>query len=121
MVGKNLATCEGQSMFESDPVMSICADASLSGWGAECNGLRTGMTWSQEEARRHINELELLGAFNALRSFAAFRKNCTVELRLDNTTAVAYITEEEMKEEHRLVMKVTPPLSLSKKLPDFGN
>ena len=30
-------------------------------------------------------------------------------------------TEEEMKEEHRLVMKVTPPLSLSKKLPDFGN
>jgi hypothetical protein len=30
-------------------------------------------------------------------------------------------TEEEMKEEHRLVMKVTPPVSLSKKLPDFGN
>ena len=93
-MGKNLATCEGQSMFESDPVMSICADASLSGWGAECNGLRTGMTWSQEEARRHINELELLGAFNALRSFAAFRKNCTVELRLDNTTAVAYINKK---------------------------
>ncbi len=30
---KNLATCEGQSMFESEPIMSICADASLSGWG----------------------------------------------------------------------------------------
>ncbi len=30
-------------------------------------------------------------------------------------------TEEEMKEEHRLVTKVTNPVSLSKKLPDFGN
>jgi hypothetical protein len=30
---KNLATGEGQSMFESEPIMSICADASLSGWG----------------------------------------------------------------------------------------
>jgi hypothetical protein len=30
-------------------------------------------------------------------------------------------TEEEMKEEHRLVTKVTTPVSLSKKLPDFGN
>ena len=31
------------------------------------------------------------------------------------------ITEKDMKEEHRLVIKVTPPVSLSKKLPDFGN
>jgi hypothetical protein len=91
---KNLATGEGQSMFESEPIMSICADASLSGWGAECNGLRTSMTWSQDEAERHINELELLGAYNALRSFAAFERNCTVELRLDNTTAVAYINKK---------------------------
>jgi hypothetical protein len=93
-LAKNLATCEGQSMFEADPIMSICTDASLSGWGVECNGLRTGMTWSQEKVGRHINELDLLGAFNAHRSFAAFEKNCTVELRLDNTTAVAYINKK---------------------------
>ena len=35
--------------------------------------------------------MELLGAFNALRSFAGFEKNCTVVLILENTTAVAYI------------------------------
>ena len=54
---KNLATCEGQSMFESDPV-NLRQRVAL-GLGAECNGLRTGMNWSQEEAGRHINELEL--------------------------------------------------------------
>jgi hypothetical protein len=64
---KNLTACERQSIFESDPIMSICADASLLGSGAECSGFRTGMTWSQEEVSRHINELELLGVFNALR------------------------------------------------------
>lgn len=51
------------------------------------------MTWSQEKASHHINELELLGAFNALRSFTALEKNCTAELRLDNTTAVTYINK----------------------------
>ena len=52
------------------------------------------MSWSSEEKERHINELELLGAFNALRAFADSRRNCTIELRLDNTTAVAYVNKE---------------------------
>ena len=66
----NLASCQGKSMFEAEPTFSICSDASLSGWGAVCEGVTTGMSWSSEEKERHINELELLGAFNALRAFA---------------------------------------------------
>ncbi len=38
-----------------------------------------------------------------------------------NRRHLGKITEEEMKEEHRLVTKVTTPVSLPKKLPDFGN
>ena len=57
-------------MFEAEPTLSIYSDASFSGWGAVCKGVTTGMSWSGEEKERHINELELLGAFNALRVFA---------------------------------------------------
>ncbi len=38
----------------------------------------------------------------------------------ENDTDTTSTTEEEMKEEHRLVTKVTTPVSLSEKLP-FGN
>jgi hypothetical protein len=50
------------------------------------------MSWSEEEC--HINELEMLGAFNALRAFTSSRRNCTIELKLDNTTAVAYVNKK---------------------------
>jgi hypothetical protein len=52
------------------------------------------MSWSGEEKERHINELEMLGAFKALRAFAGSMRNCIVELKLDNTTAVAYVNKE---------------------------
>ena len=42
---------------------------------------------------RHINELELLAAFHAVRSFAECLRDCAVHLILDNTTAVAYINK----------------------------
>jgi hypothetical protein len=90
----NLTSCQGRPMFEAEPTLSICSDASLSGWGAVCEGVTTGMSWSGEEKERHINELEMLGAFNALRAFAGSMRNCTVELKLDNTTAVAYVNKE---------------------------
>ncbi|XP_045036842.1 uncharacterized protein LOC116935930 [Daphnia magna] len=90
----NLASCQGKPMFEAEPTLSICSDASLSGWGAVCEGITTGMSWSDEEKNLHINELEMLGAFNAFMAFAGSRRNCTIELRLDNTTAVAYVNKE---------------------------
>nr|CAH0107467.1 unnamed protein product [Daphnia galeata] len=30
----NIASCQGRPMFEAEPTLSICSDASLSGWGA---------------------------------------------------------------------------------------
>ena len=49
------------------PVMMIDTDASLTGWGAVCNGVCAGRLWSPEERRLHINRLELLvGSFEAV-------------------------------------------------------
>ena len=71
--------------------MEIFSDASLSGWGAVSAGHRVHGFWSQSEKDWHINQLELFAAWLALRSFAADLRSCHILLRLDNTTAIAYI------------------------------
>lgn len=71
--------------------LEIFSDASLTGWGASCNGERTGGFWDTEEAKNHINLLELLAAFNGLKCFADSLNNKEILLRIDNTTAISYI------------------------------
>ncbi|XP_063929894.1 uncharacterized protein LOC135142153 [Zophobas morio] len=63
----------------------------LIGWGAHCNGENTHGFWSQEEKRLHINQLEIIAAFLALKCFAREVQNCEILLRIDNTTAISYI------------------------------
>ena len=47
--------------------------------------------WSHQEATLHINCLELLAATLAVQSFTKHKCKISVLLRIDNTTAVAYI------------------------------
>lgn len=71
--------------------LEIFSDASLTGWGAACNGENTYGAWDKAERSAHINYLELVAAFYALRCFAVTKYDCEILLRIDNTTAVAYI------------------------------
>ena len=71
--------------------MIIKSDASLQGWGAMCNGTRTGGPWSHAEQQMHINCLELLAATLAVKAFLKDQRGVSVRLQLDNQTAVAYI------------------------------
>ena len=71
--------------------LTINSDASLTGWGAACNGKSTGGRWTAEEGRSHINLLELKAAWFALRCFANDISNTHIKLLIDNTTALAYI------------------------------
>jgi len=72
--------------------LCIESDASLSGWGAFCNGVSTRGKCSLSEAEYHINYLELLAAFFALQSFLPHHSSVKhVRLKMDNTTAVANI------------------------------
>lgn len=69
----------------------IYSDASRTGWGAVCSGAKAHGKWKTIEMRHHINYLELLAVFLGLKSFASNESNCTILLRVDNTTAISYI------------------------------
>lgn len=65
----------------------------MNGWGASWGERRTHGWWSESEKSLHINALELKAAFNGLRCFAADLQDCDILLRIDNTTAIAYINK----------------------------
>lgn len=90
---KNLKLANEKFFSPRMPDLVIYTDASLSGWGAVCNGVNTRGPWTSLVAGRHINELELLGAFLSLQSYVSNSKGLAVLMYLDNTTAISYINE----------------------------
>ena len=89
----NLEMGSGKSIAVGNPDLTIYSDASLTGWGAALNGALARGPWKEEDRHRHINELELLAALFALQSFTARASNVTIQLMLDNRTAVAYVNK----------------------------
>ena len=82
----------GSPIRPAKPTVMIESDASTKGWGAVLNTqTRTGVVWSVQEASNHINYLELLAAFLALKAFGKSLTDLTVLLRMDNFTAVTYV------------------------------
>ncbi len=73
---------------------TIYSDASLFGWGAAIGTLTTGGTWSYKESQYHINALELLAAYFAIKSFQFQISNKHVRLMLDNSEAVCIINRK---------------------------
>ena len=65
------------------------------GLGAILNGqTQTGDLWSPEKATHHINYLELLAAFLAIKAFGKTWQSVTMLLRIDKITAVCYINQK---------------------------
>jgi len=87
----NVVASNGRPLFDPEPSLVIYSDASLSGWGASCGNVSTGGLWTVNHLNWHINDLELQAAFYALKCFAADLYDCSVLLRMDNTTAISYI------------------------------
>lgn len=56
--------------------------------------METNGKWSEQESLQQINYLELKGAFLPPKSFLKDRSHLAVFLQLDNTTAIAYITNK---------------------------
>ena len=75
------------------PTMTIESDASNTGWEAQQGKLQTGRSWSQVETVHHINYLKLLAAFLPLQCFAKHSNEITVQMKLDNVTAVTCINK----------------------------
>jgi hypothetical protein len=88
---EHLSAWNGKTLLAEKPVLVIESDASRLGWGAVCGDIRTGGPWTQAETRYHINCLEAIAAFLALRCFTAQKQNISVLLRIDNMTVVSYV------------------------------
>ena len=80
-----------RKISHGSPIKVITTDASNSGWGSRCDGEKIGGRWSYDEMEYHINYLELLAIFYALRSFCKNDRNIHVQILTDNTCAVSYI------------------------------
>lgn len=89
----HLTEWNGRHLLSQEPDLIIETDASTTGWGATCQNVRTGGPWSPKEQAMHINCLELLAAFLAVKSFAKTKTNIRIHLRMDNTTALTYINK----------------------------
>ena len=85
-----------------NPQIVIKSDASLMGWDAivqneTCTDTyaETCGRWTHIEMSNHINYLEILAIFLALKSFKIYLRNIEhVKILTDNTTAVAYINNK---------------------------
>lgn len=73
--------------------LEIFSDASLTGWGLVCNNIKNHGHWTDNQKKFHINYLELLAAFIGLKTYASKLSHCELLLRIDNTTAIAYINK----------------------------
>lgn len=71
--------------------LEVFSDASTTGWGAACGKETASGQWSNEERKCHINYLELLASFIALKIFAINCTDCQILMRVDNSTAISYI------------------------------
>ena len=87
----NVAKYNCKPIIEPKIDLYIESDASLFGWGASFNGQNIGGRWTRDEGENHINYLELLAAFFGLRSFAGCKRSVHIRVKMDNTTAIAYI------------------------------
>ncbi|XP_028416245.1 uncharacterized protein LOC114540170 [Dendronephthya gigantea] len=89
----HLHAWNGRALFQDNVDLIIETDASQKGWGAYCEGVRTGGPWSFKEKKYHINCLELLAGSLAIKTFTKSRVCAHVRLLMDNASAVAYINK----------------------------
>jgi len=89
---RHLPTVAPRPICPSQPSVIIESDAaSTVGWGAHMGEHSIRGLWSREEKDLHINILELKAGFLALKAFAGDYRDCTILLKMDNTTAVSYV------------------------------
>ena len=84
----------GSRVFKNLPfVKEMYTDASDSGWGATDGASNTFGFWNELERKWHINFKELMAVKLALVSLCDEMKDCSILLRIDNTTAITYINK----------------------------
>uniref|UniRef100_A0A3B1IRS8 ribonuclease H n=1 Tax=Astyanax mexicanus TaxID=7994 RepID=A0A3B1IRS8_ASTMX len=86
--------CQGSPIGRVLFRVVVSTDASLTGWGAVCNGAAVKGAWSSAQRSLHINCLELLAFHLSLKRFLSELRGKHVLVRTDNTTVVSYINRQ---------------------------
>ena len=73
--------------------ITITSDASKQGCGAATSDSSTGGLWMADEAKEHINFLEMLAVQFALKSFSTLTHGKHVKVMVDNTTTEPTINQ----------------------------
>ena len=84
------------------PAAEIFSDASHLGWGAHMSGHHVSGTWDSDVSSLHINSLELMAVFNALKELASVLPTGHIRVRSDNSTVIAYINHQGGTVSHSL-------------------
>ncbi len=92
-VETTLVLVSGPGAGRSVSPHSLATDASLTGWGAVMSGHPARGLWRGHLAW-HINRLEMLAVFQALKYFLADLRGHHVLVRTDNTAVVSYINHQ---------------------------
>ncbi len=71
----------------------LTTDASLTGWGAILEGRSSQGLWKDQHLSWHINRLEILAVFLALKNFLADLRGHHVLVHSDNTSMVSYLND----------------------------
>jgi ribonuclease HI len=82
---------QGLPWRNPSPSVTLTTDASLMAWGAHMDGHKVQGTWTSLQSQFHINVLEMLAVFKALKAFRLF--NRVVLVQTDNTTVISYINK----------------------------
>ena len=76
------------------PSAEIFTDASHLGWGAHMSGHHVSGVWEDDISSSHINSLELMAVFRALKSLAHHLPSGHIRVRSDNSTVIAYLNHQ---------------------------
>ena len=77
-------------IYRDNPSLTITSDASTTGWGACCNGQRTGRLFSNAEID-HINILEAKAAYFGLQALCPGVHDTHIKILADNSATVGAI------------------------------
>ena len=88
---KNLELTNCRAIIQSPSRILMQTDASKKGWGAVCQGIRTGGLWSKKEQEYHTNLLELLAMTFALLTLSKRMNFKSGHIQIDNQTPLSYL------------------------------
>ncbi|KAI2645311.1 Transposon Ty3-G Gag-Pol polyprotein [Labeo rohita] len=86
--------------------VTLATDASLTGWGAVMSGHTARGLWRGHQLTWHINCLEMLAVFQALKHFLPDLRDRHVLVRTDNTAVVSYINSLRSRPLYKLAHQI---------------